>query len=102
METYYLVCAYVLFGLVGLAIGSFLNVLIYRVPRGMSLAKPSSHCPTCGYSLRWYDNIPVLSYLMLGGKCRACREPISFRYTLVEVANMALSLLAVGKESQNS
>ena len=95
MDTYYLICAYVLFGLVGLSVGSFLNVVIYRLPREMSLAKPGSHCPACGYSLRWYDNIPILSYLLLGGKCRSCRAHISFRYTLVEAATMGLSLLAV-------
>ncbi len=94
MELYYRICAYVLFGLCGLSVGSFLNVVIYRVPRGMSLSRPGSHCPTCGYTLRWYDNIPILSYLMLGGKCRACRAHISFRYTLVEVATMGLSLLS--------
>ncbi len=96
METYYLICAYVLFGLCGLSIGSFLNVVIYRVPEGMSLAHPASHCPKCGYTLRWYDNIPILSYLILHGRCRSCRAPISFRYTLVEAATMGLSLLAVG------
>ena len=96
MEKYYLICAYVLFGLVGLSIGSFLNVVIYRVPAGMSLARPASHCPKCGSTLKWYDTIPILSYLLLGGKCRSCRAHISFRYTLVEAATMALSLLSVG------
>ena len=85
----------VLAGLVGLCVGSFLNVVIYRLPLGMSLAAPPSHCPVCGYRLRWYDNIPVLSYLMLGGKCRHCRAHISLRYTLVELANTALWLGAV-------
>ena len=56
----------------------------------MNLAKPASHCPKCGYVLRWYDNIPILSYLMLGGKCRSCKEHISIRYTLVEILNMLL------------
>lgn len=85
----------VLAGLVGLCVGSFLNVVIYRLPLGMSLATPPSHCTVCGYRLRWYDNIPILSYLCLGGKCRKCRTHISFRYTLVEAANMALWLGAV-------
>lgn len=85
----------VLAGLVGLCVGSFLNVVIYRLPLGISLAAPPSHCPVCGYRLRWYDNIPVLSYLMLGGKCRHCRAHISLRYTLVELANTALWLGAV-------
>ncbi len=85
----------VLAGLVGLCVGSFLNVVIYRLPLGMSLATPPSHCTVCGYRLRWYDNIPIFSYLFLGGKCRKCRTHISFRYTLVEAANMALWLGAV-------
>ena len=67
METYYLACAYVLAGVLGLCVGSFLNVLIYRLPRGMNIAKPPSHCPACGYRLKWYDNIPVLSYCILRG-----------------------------------
>ena len=81
----YDVIAFVLFGVFGLCIGSFLNVVIYRLPLGMSLAKPDSHCTKCNYFLKWYDNIPVLSYLMLGGKCRKCKSPISPRYMLVEI-----------------
>ena len=95
MERYYLICAYVFAGLFGLCIGSFLNVVIYRLPRNMSLAFPGSHCTTCDYELKWYDNIPVVSWLLLGGKCRKCREPISPRYTVVELANMVLWLLSV-------
>ena len=94
METYYLISAYLLAGIFGLCVGSFLNVVIYRVPCGMSLAKPNSHCPMCKYELRWYDNIPILSYLILGGKCRSCKTHISFRYTAVELANMLLWLLS--------
>ena len=70
-------------------------MVIYRVPNGMSIAKPNSHCPTCKYELRWYDNIPVLSYIMLGGKCRKCKEPISPRYIAVEILNAALWILSV-------
>ena len=92
MDQYILICAYVLAGLLGLCVGSFLNVVIYRLPRDMSLAFPGSHCTTCDYQLKWYDNIPVVSWLMLGGKCRKCREPISPRYMLVELANMLLWL----------
>lgn len=95
MEQFYLICTYVLAGVLGLCVGSFLNVVIYRLPREMSLAFPGSHCTTCNYELKWYDNIPVLSWLMLGGRCRKCREPISVRYTVVELANMALWLLSV-------
>ena len=93
MQQFYFICACVLSGILGLCVGSFLNVVIYRVPNGMSIAKPNSHCPTCKYELRWYDNIPVISYLMLGGKCRSCKTHISFRYTAVEIANTLLWLL---------
>ena len=94
-EEYILAWAYVLAGLLGLCVGSFLNVVIYRLPNGMNLAKPDSHCTTCDYVLRWYDNIPVLSYLILGGKCRKCGQRISPRYMLVEILNAVLWLLSV-------
>ncbi len=92
MDKFYEITAYVLTAIVGLCVGSFLNVVIYRLPEGMSLAKPKSHCPNCKYELKWYDNIPVLSYCILGGKCRNCKTHISFRYTAVELANMLLWL----------
>lgn len=95
MEAYYLACAYVLAGVLGLCVGSFLNVLIYRLPRGMNIAKPPSHCPACGYRLKWYDNIPVLSYCILRGRCRSCGGHISFRYTAVELLNCGLWLACV-------
>lgn len=69
----------------GLLIGSFLNAVIHRVPRKESLVSPGSRCPACGYALRWYDNIPVLSYVLLGARCRKCRTPISIRYPIVEL-----------------
>ncbi|MDN3515490.1 MAG: prepilin peptidase [Candidatus Brocadia sp.] len=69
----------------GLAIGSFLNVCIYRIPRKKSLILPRSFCPGCNTPVRWYDNIPVLSYLLLWGRCRACKTKISIRYPLVEL-----------------
>ena len=72
-------------GILGLAIGSFLNVVIYRVPAGRSIVVPASACPTCGSSIRTYDNVPVLSWLVLRGKCRDCAAPISVRYPLVEL-----------------
>lgn len=68
----------------GACIGSFLNVCIYRLPMSKSIVSPPSSCPNCGYRLKWYDNIPVLSYMMLRGKCRECARPISIRYPLVE------------------
>lgn len=95
VEVFYRVVTYILAGILGLCVGSFLNVVIYRVPNKMNLAKPASHCTSCGYTLKWYDNIPVLSYIILGGKCRKCGEHISLRYTLVEIANALLWLLSV-------
>jgi leader peptidase (prepilin peptidase)/N-methyltransferase len=72
---------------VGAFIGSFLNVCIYRLPRGESVVWPGSHCPSCNQPVAPYDNVPVLSYLLLLGKCRRCRAPISIQYPLVEVLN---------------
>lgn len=95
MDKFYFTVAYILAGIIGLCVGSFLNVVIYRLPNKMNLAKPNSHCTSCNYSLRWYDNIPVLSYLMLGGKCRKCKTHISCRYMIVELANAALWVLCV-------
>lgn len=77
----------------GLAVGSFLNVCIHRIPRGASVVNPPSACPQCGYRLRWFDNIPVLSYLWLRGRCRRCRAPISIRYPIVELITMSVFLL---------
>lgn len=95
MDEYIKLVAYVMFTLVGLCVGSFLNVVIYRLPNKMNLAFPASHCTTCDYTLKWYDNIPVLSYLMLGGKCRSCKQRISPRYMLVEIFNALLWTLSV-------
>jgi len=74
----------------GLTVGSFLNVCIHRIPRGQSLVYPGSRCPHCGYALRWYDNVPVLGYLALLGRCRKCHARISARYPLVELVTLAL------------
>ncbi len=71
-------------GVLGLLVGSFLNVVIYRLPRGESLVTPGSHCPSCGTPVKPYDNIPVVSWLLLRGRCRSCAAPISPRYPLVE------------------
>jgi leader peptidase (prepilin peptidase)/N-methyltransferase len=80
----------VVIGLFGLIIGSFLNVVIWRVPRGESVAHPGSHCPSCDQSIRPRDNVPVVSWLLLRGKCRHCGAAISVRYPLVELATGAL------------
>jgi len=93
LEVYYYTVETVLIVLFGLCVGSFLNVVIYRLPNNMSLANPPSHCPNCGYELKWYDNVPILAYLFLGGKCRNCRDKISPRYIIVEMLNGALWLL---------
>ncbi|MBR4938733.1 MAG: prepilin peptidase [Kiritimatiellae bacterium] len=73
---------------------SFLNVVIWRVPRGESIERPPSHCPKCGASIRWWQNIPILSWLALRGKCAACKAPISPRYLFVELLGGALFLSA--------
>lgn len=90
MDRVYLIIAYVMASLLGLCFGSFLNVLIYRLPRGMSIVSPPSHCICCNHRIRWYDNIPVLSYLVLRGRCRDCGARISLRYPLVELGNCLL------------
>ncbi len=77
-------------GLIGLVIGSFLNVVIWRVPRGESIVSPPSACPKCGQEIRPYDNIPVVSWLVLRGRCRDCGNPISARYPLVEIGTALL------------
>ena len=77
----------------GAIVGSFLNVVIYRVPLRRSIVTPGSACPGCGKRIRWYDNIPIVSWLILKARCRACDAPISARYPLVE---LAAALLAVG------
>ena len=73
--------------LLGLCVGSFCNVLIYRVPKGEEFVKTPSHCMTCGHGLKWYELIPVVSWMMQGGKCRACGVKLSAQYPLVEAVN---------------
>jgi leader peptidase (prepilin peptidase) / N-methyltransferase len=78
--------------ILGAIIGSFLNVVIHRLPREESIVLPSSKCPSCGAGIAFYDNIPILSYLVLGGRCRGCKAPISARYPAVEALTAALFL----------
>ena len=84
---------YVFVFIFGALVGSFLNVCICRIPREESIVFPPSHCPKCNYRLPFYDNVPIISYLLLGGKCRSCRAPISWQYPLVELLNALLTLL---------
>lgn len=84
---------YMVIFIYGIIFGSFLNVCIYRIPEKKSIAKERSHCMQCGYQLKWYDLIPVFSYLCLGGKCRKCKKHIAVQYPLVEFANGILYLL---------
>ncbi len=84
----------VLYGLLGLVVGSFLNVCIYRIPRRIFWAEQNSFCPHCGTKLHWYEMIPVLSWIALRGRCRTCHERISVRYPLVEAGNCLLWVLS--------
>ncbi len=79
---------YLAVGVFGAQIGSFLNVCIFGLPRGESIAWPSSHCHSCAYPIELYDNLPLVSYLWLVGRCRSCLTPISVRYPLVEATNV--------------
>jgi len=79
----------------GAVVGSFLNVCIYRLPLNRSIVFPPSHCPNCQKPIAWHDNIPILSYLLLLGKCRQCQQPISLRYPLVELLNGILYLMII-------
>ena len=82
-------------GILGAIIGSFLNVVIHRIPREQSIVFPNSACPACGTGLRPYDNIPILSYLILRGRCRSCSNPISIRYPVVEALTVLLFVALV-------
>ena len=85
---------YFLLALFGLLFGSFANVVIWRFPRGESLSHPGSHCPLCESPIAWYDNVPVLSWILLGGRCRSCATAISVRYPVVELLSAVLWVLA--------
>ncbi len=85
-----LICAYIF--ILGLILGSFFNVCIYRIPKEQSISYPPSHCTNCQNKIKWYDLIPVLSYVILGGKCRHCKEKISIRYPVIELLTAFLFL----------
>jgi len=95
LATYYSI----VFGIIGLVIGSFLNVVIYRVPRGESIVKPGSHCPVCGHELRAWELIPLLSFLIQRGRCRQCQTKISWRYPGVELLTGILFFYAVWQQA---
>ncbi|NLT34571.1 MAG: prepilin peptidase [Gaiellales bacterium] len=84
------VAAFAVCFLVGLAVGSFLNVVAYRVPRGESVVTPGSHCPACGHAIRWYDNVPLIGWIRLKGRCRDCGAHISPAYVIVELVTGVL------------
>lgn len=92
----------ILSGLLGLIIGSFLNVVIYRVPRDESILFPGSHCTACGHNLRPWELIPVLSFLVLRGRCSQCKEKISWRYPLFELVNGLLYFYAAWRDNSGS
>lgn len=83
--------------IIGLIFGSFFNVLIYRTPRGISIIKPNSFCPYCQKRIKFYDNIPLISFLLLGGRCRFCKKPISLRYPIVELLSGFIFLFSYEK-----
>lgn len=88
---------YIIVFLYGIVIGSFLNVVIYRVPKKENIVSTRSHCMNCGYQLKWYDLIPLFSWIFLGGKCRNCGERISVQYPMIEAANGILYLIVFWK-----
>ena len=92
---------YLITFLYGIVIGSFLNVCIYRIPLGQSLSKERSHCMTCGYQLRWFDLVPLFSWLALGGKCRKCKSPISPQYPIIEGVNGVIYLVIMAVNGFN-
>jgi len=89
----YMVAFCFLFFVLGLVVGSFLNVLIYRLPRGLNAAKGRSFCPKCKKKISWYDNIPLLSFVLLKGRCRRCGKKISWRYPVVELLTAVTTIL---------
>jgi leader peptidase (prepilin peptidase)/N-methyltransferase len=97
MDSFWTVWVVIFVVLVGAASGSFLNVCISRIPEGVSIVRPASRCPKCGHPVRFYDNIPVISFLLLRGKCRDCGERISCRYPVIEIMTAFFAFLTFQK-----
>ncbi len=93
LETFLIILGFIFGGICG----SFFNVVIYRLPKAQSIVMPPSHCMKCGEPINWYDNIPLISYILLGGRCRACKEPYSFRYFVIELLTAVLFALVLSK-----
>jgi len=87
----------IFYGFIGLAVGSFLNVVIIRVPKGESISLPASHCVTCKHPLKWYHNIPLFSWIFLGGKCAFCKEKISIQYPIIELLTTFIFVFSAWK-----
>ena len=92
---------YIIIFIFGIVIGSFLNVCIYRLPLHESIITAPSHCMTCGRKLRWYDMVPVFSWIVLGGKCRNCKSKISVQYPIIEALNGVLYVLVCAVNGLN-
>ena len=92
-ETFMFWFILIFIALFGLLVGSFLNVVIFRLPLGQELTKTNSHCFSCGSQIKWYDNIPLVSYILLRGRCRVCKSKISIQYPIVEALNSVLWVL---------
>lgn len=90
-----MIILYFIVGVYGLVFGSFLNVCIARLPRGESIVRPRSHCPRCNHAIRWYDNVPLVSYIVLRGRCRDCHAPISPLYPTVEALTALVLVLTL-------
>lgn len=93
---------YIIIFILGAIIGSFLNVCIYRIPRGLSIISPSSRCTSCGTPIKIYDNIPILSYILLMGRCRSCKAKLAIQYPLVEFLNASLYVVIYNKFGSDS
>jgi leader peptidase (prepilin peptidase) / N-methyltransferase len=97
VEPFWVAYLTVMVATLGLVVGSFLNVVIARVPLNLSVVRPRSRCPKCGHQLAWYENVPVVSWVMLRGKCKGCKAPISPRYVFVELMTGALYLACLNR-----